>query len=161
MRASSRWSEFRAAGGLWVLAQLALMAGIVAALFLPPDWPEEVRTPLTVAGALLILAGVVLMVWAYRSLGPAFTPLTHPPREAERVEVGPYHLVRHPMYGGGILFCAGLSLVFSIPALVLTAALALLWRGKSAAEERVLTQRFPEYAAYRRRTRRRFLPGIY
>jgi protein-S-isoprenylcysteine O-methyltransferase Ste14 len=142
-------------------AQLALMAGITAALFLPPDWPEDVRIPLTVAGLLLLLMGLGLVVWAHRSLGPAFTPLTHPPREAERVEGGPYRLARHPMYGGGILVFTGLSLGFSISALLLTAALAVLWRGKSAAEERVLTERFPEYASYRRRTRRRFLPGIY
>jgi protein-S-isoprenylcysteine O-methyltransferase Ste14 len=117
--------------------------------------------PLAIVGLLLVLAGVGLAVWAYRSLGRAFSPFTHPPPGAERVEAGPYRLARHPMYGGGILFFAGLSLVFSITALVLTAALALLWRGKSAAEERVLVRRFPEYDAYRRRTRRRFLPGLY
>jgi len=161
MHASSRWSEFRAAGGLWVLAQLALMAGITAALLFPPDWPDDVRVPLAIVGLLLVLAGVGLAVWAYRSLGRAFSPFTHPPPEAERVEAGPYRLVRHPMYGGGILFFAGLSLVFSVTAFLLTVALALLWRGKSAAEERVLVARFPEYDAYRRRTQRRFLPGIY
>jgi len=161
MHASSRWNEFRAAGGVWVLAQLALMAGITAALFLPPDWPEDVRVPLAIVGLLLMLAGLGLVVWAYRSLGRAFSPFTHPPPEAERVESGPYRLARHPMYGGGILFFAGLSLLFSVTALVVTAALALLWRGKSAAEERVLGQRFPEYDAYRRRTRRRFVPGLY
>ena len=161
MLASSRWSEFRAAGGLWVLAQLALMAGITAALLLPPDWPEDVRSPLAILGIFLVLVGVGLVVWAYRSLGRAFSPFTHPPADAERVERGPYRLARHPMYGGGILFFAGLSLVFGITALVLTAALALLWGGKSAAEERVLVRRFPEYDAYRRCTRRRFLPGIY
>jgi protein-S-isoprenylcysteine O-methyltransferase Ste14 len=161
MRGSSRWNEFRVAGGLWVLAQLALMAGITAALLLPPDWPEDVRVPFAIVGLLFVLAGVGLVVWAYRSLGRAFSPFTHPPPEAERVEAGPYRLARHPMYGGGILFFAGLSLAFGITALVLTAALALLWRGKSAAEERVLVRRFPDYDAYRRRTRRRFLPGIY
>jgi protein-S-isoprenylcysteine O-methyltransferase Ste14 len=161
MHASSRWSEFRAAGGLWVLAQLALMAGITAALLLPPNWPDEVRFPLAILGLVLGLVGVGLVIWAYRSLGAAFSPFTHPPPGAERVEGGPYRLARHPMYGGGLLFFAGLSLVFSISAFVLTAALALLWHGKSAAEERVLSQRFPAYDAYRRRIRRRFLPGIY
>jgi protein-S-isoprenylcysteine O-methyltransferase len=161
MHASSRWSEFRAAGGLWVLAQLALMIGITVALFLPPDWPEDARVPLAIVGVVLALVGVGLVVWAYRSLGPAFSPLTHPPPEAKRVEEGPYRLVRHPMYGGGVLFFAGLSLLFSVTALLLTVALALLWRGKSAAEERVLVARFPEYDAYRRRIQRRFLPGIY
>jgi len=65
------------------------------------------------------------------------------------------------MYGGGILLFAGLSLVFGATALVLTVALALLWRAKSAAEERVLVVRFPEYDAYRSRTPRRFFPWVY
>jgi protein-S-isoprenylcysteine O-methyltransferase len=144
-----------------VVAQLALMAGITAALLLPPEWPESVRLPLRIVGIILVLAGLGLAVWAYRSLGRAFTPFTHPPSGAERVEVGPYRLVRHPMYGGGILLFVGLSLAFSITALALTAALAALWRAKSAVEERVLVQRFPEYEAYRGRIPRRFLPGIY
>jgi protein-S-isoprenylcysteine O-methyltransferase Ste14 len=107
------------------------------------------------------VTGVALVLWAHRSLGRAFSPFPRPPRDAERVEAGPYRFARHPMYGGGILVFAGLSLAFSITALALTAALAVLWRGKSAVEERMLVARFPEYDAYRRRTLRRFLPGIY
>ncbi len=137
------------------------MAGITAALFLPPDWPETARRPLGIVGILLVLIGAVVVVWAYRSLGRSFTPFTRPPPSAARVEAGPYRLVRHPMYGGGIVFFTGLSLAFSVTALVLTAALAALWRGKSAVEERWLAARFPEYDEYRRRTPRRFLPGIY
>ena len=105
--------------------------------------------------------GVGFVGWAYRSLGRAFTPFTRPPANAERIETGPYRLARHPMYGGGIVFFAGLSLAHSVSALILTGALAALWRGKSAVEERWLTSRFPDYEAYRRRTPRRFLPGLY
>jgi protein-S-isoprenylcysteine O-methyltransferase Ste14 len=128
---------------------------------LPPDWPDNVRTPLKIVGILLVVVGFALALCAYRSLGRAFTPFTRPPASAARVEAGPYRFARHPMYGGGILLFAGFSLVFSIPALLLTVALAILWRAKSGAEERVLAQRFPDYDAYRRRTPRRFLPGIY
>jgi protein-S-isoprenylcysteine O-methyltransferase Ste14 len=65
------------------------------------------------------------------------------------------------MYGGGILFLAGVSLAYSITALALTVVLAVLWRAKSAAEERFLVARFPDYAAYRQRTRYRFWPLLY
>ena len=160
-RGSSRWGEFRANGGLWVVAQFALMAGIAAAWLLPPDWPEEARRPLEIVGIVLVVVGLGLAIWAHRSLGRAFTTYTNPPAGAERVETGPYRLVRHPMYGGGILLFSGISLEVSITSLVLTAALAVLWRAKSAAEERILVARFGEYAAYRQRTPRRFLPGIY
>jgi len=137
------------------------MAGIAAAWLLPPDWPDSVRIPLRGVGIILVVVGVVGVLWAHGALGRAFTPFTRPPEGADRVETGPYRLARHPMYGGGILVFAGVSLAFSITSLALTAALAVLWRAKSAVEERVLTAEFPEYDAYRRRTPRRFLPGIY
>jgi protein-S-isoprenylcysteine O-methyltransferase Ste14 len=159
--ASSRWSEFRARGGLWVVAQFALMAGITAAWLLPPDWPDSVRWPLRIVGLLLVVVGLALVFWAHGALGRAFTTLTHPPPEAPRAETGPYKYARHPMYGGGILVFAGASLAFSITALALTGGLAVLWRAKSMAEERVLVVRFTEYGPYRERTRRRFLPWIY
>jgi protein-S-isoprenylcysteine O-methyltransferase Ste14 len=137
------------------------MAGITAAFLLPPEWPDEVDDPLLVVGIVLMVVGVGLVRWAHRSLGRGFTPFTRPPPGTELAEAGPYRLARHPMYGGALLFFVGLSLVIGVVALVLTAALALLWRGKSAVEERHLSERFPDYAAYRRRTPRRFLPGIY
>jgi protein-S-isoprenylcysteine O-methyltransferase Ste14 len=160
-RDSSRWNEFRARGGLWVAAQFVLIAGIVLAFFLPPHWPESVRRPLAVPGILVTLTGVALAVWAYRSLGRSFTAYPSPPEDAALVESGPYRLVRHPVYGGAILLFAGLSLAFSISALLLTAALAALWRAKAAVEEKNLASRFPGYEAYRARTTRRFFPGLY
>ena len=161
MRASSRWSEFRERGGLWVAAQFALMAGIAVAWLLPPEWPDSVRWPLRVVGIVLVVIGIGLALWAHGALGRAFTAFTRPPEGATRVEAGPYRFARHPMYGGGVLLFAGVSLAFSVTALALTVALAVLWRGKSAVEERLLVARFPEYEDYRNRTPRRFLPGLY
>ena len=137
------------------------MAGIAAAWLLPPEWPDSVRTPLEIAGVVLVVVGLGLALWAHGALGRAFTAFTRPPSGAGRTESGPYRFVRHPMYGGGILLFAGISLAFSVTALALTGALAVLWRAKSAAEERVLVQLFPEYEGYRSRTPRRFLPWIY
>jgi protein-S-isoprenylcysteine O-methyltransferase Ste14 len=161
MPGSSRWSEFRERGGLWVAAQFVLMAGIVAAWLLPPEWPDSVRLPLRLVGIVLVVTGIGLVFWAHGALGRAFSVFPRPPGGASRVEAGPYRFARHPMYGGGVLVFAGISLSLSITALALTALLAVLWRGKSAVEERLLAARFPEYGAYRERTPRRFLPGIY
>ena len=142
------------------MAQFALMAGIGAAWFVPPGWPDDAQLPLAIVGGVLAGLGLGLALWAHRSLGAAFTTYTHPPQGAGRVETGPYRLARHPMYGGGILVFAGISLAFGVVSLLVTVVLALLWRAKSAAEERVLVARFPDYATYRERTRRRFWPGI-
>jgi protein-S-isoprenylcysteine O-methyltransferase Ste14 len=160
-RGSSRWSEFRARGGLWVLAQSVLIAGIAVGCLRPQRWPDELRLPLSVVGGISAGFGLGFAVWAYRSLGSSFTVFTRPPVGGRRVDTGPYRLVRHPIYGGGLLLLAGISLVYSVTSLALTAGLAALWRAKSAAEERFLLERFPDYAAYRERTPRRFWPYLY
>ena len=160
-RDSSRWSKFRARGGAWVAAQSVLLAAIALAAILGPRWPHELAFPFAVAGGVLAGFGLGFAGWAYRSLGPAFTPYPRPAGDASRVEVGPYRFVRHPMYGGLIVFLVGISLAYSITSLALTLVLAVLWRAKSAAEERMLLERFPDYAPYRRRTRHRFWPYVY
>jgi protein-S-isoprenylcysteine O-methyltransferase Ste14 len=148
-------------GGGWVVAQFVLMAGIVVALFLPPGWPDSVRTQLALAGAALALAGVGVVVAAGLALGRWFTPFPRPEPGAELVVKGPYRVVRHPLYAGGLLFFCGLSLIGSIAALVATGSLALLWGMKSRVEERHLLERFPAYPGYAARVRRRFIPGVY
>jgi protein-S-isoprenylcysteine O-methyltransferase Ste14 len=85
-------------------------------------------------------------------MGPSLSPFPRPPRGAELVDRGPYRVLRHPIYVGGALFFAGLSLVFSAWGLALTAVVAVFWIAKARLEERHLLERFPEYAEYRRRT---------
>ena len=160
-RASSRWSEFRRRGGLWVVAQSLLFAAIAATAVVGPRWPADAQLPLSIASGLLTGLGLAFALWAYRSLGSAFTPYPRPQPGAPVVETGPYRLVRHPIYGGALLLFAGISLAFSYTSLAPTAALAVLWWKKSLTEERFLTERFPGYADYRRRTRRRFFPYLY
>jgi protein-S-isoprenylcysteine O-methyltransferase Ste14 len=160
-RGSSRWTEFRTRGGLWVVAQSVLFAAIAAASIRGPRWPDEIAFPFGVAGGMLAGFGLGFAGWAYRSLGSAFTPYPRPLGGAPRVEAGPYRFVRHPLYGGAILLLAGISLAYSFVSLALTVVLAVLWRFKSGAEERFLVEQFPDYAVYRRRTRRRFWPYVY
>jgi protein-S-isoprenylcysteine O-methyltransferase Ste14 len=101
---------------------------------------------------LVAALGLGLGVWAGWTMGPSLSAFPRPPRHAELVDRGPYRYLRHPIYVGGVLFFAGLSLVFSVWALVLTALLAAFWIAKARLEERHLVARFPEYADYRRKT---------
>jgi protein-S-isoprenylcysteine O-methyltransferase Ste14 len=132
------------------------MAGTVVAGLFPPGWPWAVRA----VGIALAAAGVAFVVAAARALGPSLTPLPKPRGRAELVEEGPYRLVRHPIYGAGMLIAVGYALATSVPALGVAGALAVLWALKAAVEERWLEERFAEYADYRRRTPRRFLPWL-
>jgi protein-S-isoprenylcysteine O-methyltransferase Ste14 len=136
------------------------MAVIGLAWLLPPAWPDAVAAALRVAGLVLAGAGVTLLVWSSRTLGNALTPFPQPRAGAALVERGPYRLARHPIYGAGLLFFAGVSLARSIPSLVLTVALAVLWWRKSLTEERRLEIAYPDYPAYRARTPHRFVPYL-
>jgi protein-S-isoprenylcysteine O-methyltransferase Ste14 len=107
---------------------------------------------ITPLGFVVAALGLALGIWAGVTMGQSLSPFPRPPRDAELVDRGPYRFLRHPIYVGGFLFFAGLSLVFSVYGLALTAVLAVFWLAKARLEERHLLERFPEYAAYRRRT---------
>jgi protein-S-isoprenylcysteine O-methyltransferase Ste14 len=144
----------------WVVAQFLLMIAVVVAGFVPPDWPEDAHRALTVAGAALAIAGCAFAVWAGRTLGRSLTPFPKPV-EAGLVTHGPFTIVRHPIYTGGLALFLGYSLFASIPALVLTGALGCLWAGKVRVEERLLTAAYDGYPAYQERVRRRLIPFVY
>lgn len=143
-------------GGRWVVAQFALMVVALVLSVLPPDWPGWIRA----AGAPIALAGLAGMVWSVRTLGHSLTPYPRPLDDAVLVETGPYRLVRHPIYGAGTLLFVGAALVASVPATIATLVLPLLWWFKARVEERHLAERFPAYADYRRRVRRRLIPYV-
>jgi protein-S-isoprenylcysteine O-methyltransferase Ste14 len=121
-----------------------LFALIVATWFFGPK--------VTYFGLVLTALGAALVAWSARELGSSLTPFPKPLPRGELVETGPYRVLRHPIYVGGMLFFAGLSLAFSAWGLLLTGVLALFWVAKARLEERHLLERFPEYAEYRRRT---------
>jgi protein-S-isoprenylcysteine O-methyltransferase Ste14 len=150
----------RGRGGGWVAAQFALMAAVLGAGLVPPAWPTAADRALTIAGAVLAAAGIAFAVWAARTLGRSLTPFPKPV-PAGLVTSGPFTLVRHPIYTGGMAFFVGYSLLTSIPALVLTACLTILWALKLRVEERLLATVYADYPAYARRVRRRLVPFVY
>ena len=102
------------------------------------------------------------MVAGATGLGSSLTPFPAPRAGGELSTSGIYRRVRHPMYGGGILFALGWSILTgSAAGLVLSAGLVLFFECKSRREERWLLDRYAGYADYRRRTPRRFVPFVY
>ena len=142
------------------MAQFVLMGAILAVGLVPPDWPQAAQRALTVVGAVLAIAGASFAVWAGRTLGRSLTPFPKPVA-AGLVTGGPFEIVRHPIYGGGLGLFAGYSMFAGVPSLVLTVCLGLLWAGKLRVEERLLTAVYDGYPAYRERVRRRLIPFVY
>ena len=144
----------------WVFLQSIVGVGIAACGLLGPDWPDRVHSPLRVIGDALEVCGVILGVLGVRALGRSFTPLPRPREDGALRRSGIYSLVRHPIYGALILFVIGWSFRSSPLALVPSALLIVVFELKSRREELWLTERYPEYAEYRRTTRHRFIPWL-
>src|SRR3954470_22960294 len=117
----------------WVVGQFALMGAIIAAGFVPPAWPEAARPVLSFVGAVLALAGTAGAGRASRVLGRSFTPFPKPVEEG-LVTKGPFGVVRHPVYAGGLALFTGYAVFASVPALVLTICLGVLWARKARLE---------------------------
>jgi protein-S-isoprenylcysteine O-methyltransferase Ste14 len=72
---------------------------------------------------------------------------------------GPYRLVRHPGYLGGLLFTIATPLLLgSWLALIPHAAVAALLVLRTCLEDRTLKEELPGYAEYARKVRRRLCP---
>lgn len=129
------------------LAVIAVSGPLVAR---PPLW-----LGLELAGAALAL----WTLWTWR-LG-RFNVLPDVLPGARLVTSGPYRFIRHPMYAA--LLLGTLALVGSAPSPLRLATWAVLLVDlllKLNYEERLLTERFPDYPAYQR-TSKRLLPLLW
>jgi protein-S-isoprenylcysteine O-methyltransferase Ste14 len=110
-------------------------------------------------GAPLLVAGLLVIGWGVRSLGRNLTPGIEPPAGGSLVTSGAYAHIRHPIYAGVVLLITGYALVWSNWTLALIVGFITLqyFEAKARAEERWLSQKFPDHEAYTRHVRRRVL----
>ena len=139
---------------LLVILQLML----IVVLFLP--WGAGRGQP-GLAGTVMA-AGVCWLAWTLAVNPPGNIHVRPVPKSGGRlVTTGPYRLVRHPMYLGVLVVCAGPGCLW--PAWWKLAAWLSLFGVllvKARLEERALTAQFPGYAGYR--SGRHFLvPGVW
>jgi protein-S-isoprenylcysteine O-methyltransferase Ste14 len=115
----------------------------------------------SVAGAVLMALGGVLFFAGIVCLGRSLTPLPYPKEGAILIESGPFALVRHPIYSGGLVLCLGWALyVQSWLTLGYVITLFVILDAKARREEKWLAERFPAYAMYQQRVRK-LIPFIY
>jgi len=137
---------------LLVGAQLALLLAIAI-----PDRQLHVSP----AGLALVALGLALGLWALLVMGRHLRIMPEPAPDAPLLRRGPYRLIRHPMYSAVILAALGWLLCdWSWARLACWAALMLVFACKAVREERLLGEKFSDYAAYRATTRR-FIPWVW
>jgi protein-S-isoprenylcysteine O-methyltransferase Ste14 len=146
----------------WFVLQIVFMGIVlVAGLLAGANWSGAPRFAAGVAGAVLMLGGVLLAYRGVRDLDRSLSPMPRPTDDAVLISDGIYRRLRHPIYAGLLLLAIGWSLLTaSLLAIGLSAAFAVLLDLKARREEIWLRERFAGYAAYASRTSR-FVPGLY
>ena len=126
-------------------------------------WTDLVAPCGQYVAALLVALAHGLSMWAMVA-NRYFSAVSRIQKDRGQVVVtdGPYRLVRHPAYAGGLL--ASLALPFMLNALTalppaLVGFVALIIRTRN--EDCMLMQELPGYKEYAQRTRFRLIPGIW
>jgi protein-S-isoprenylcysteine O-methyltransferase len=108
-------------------------------------------------GMALLVAGIALRVWSFLALGRYFTFTVKVNPNQPVVTSGPYHVLRHPGYAGGLLAIAAIGLLngnwISLATIVLLFGGLIIWR-ICIEEHALLTAldgRYRTYAAHHKR----------
>jgi len=144
-----------ARGELYVAGQLLLLFLVIIAPALE-GLLEDLGLPL---GLLFCAGGLGIGGKGVVDLGRNLTPWPKPIDNAVLKTGGVYGVVRHPLYGGLLLTCFGLSVIgMSFPRLFFTTLLYALLNAKAEMEEEFMTEAFKDYRRYQETTRNRLIP---
>ena len=116
---------------------------------------------LRLVGLLLTSAATLLYFKALHHLGQNYSPCFDSHVPLEMISSGPYRFTRHPMYLAKLLVAVGnFVLSGSIWFVLMFVYLALETARTIFNEERYLTTSVPQYAGYKKRTRR-MIPYVF
>lgn len=141
---------------------LALMVAIALSAFRVWQFPTHLLLPLFALGITLLLLGSLIRRYCHRTLGEYFTGDVRVRSGQPVIRSGPYRLVRHPSYTGGMLIFIGIGFALgSVLGLILLVVITLVGYGyRVAVEERALVAAIGEpYRVYMTECKR-FIPYI-
>jgi len=135
------------------------LAGMAGAFLAPAYWPSATidlpPAPVFETAISLIWVGLLIYIWAVLTLGAFFRTSVQLLDGQKLVRRGPYRVLRHPAYTGGILLFAGIGLATGnwISALIAPLAAVAVYAWRIHVEEMALRERFgAEFDEHRRRT---------
>ncbi|MCU0488872.1 MAG: isoprenylcysteine carboxylmethyltransferase family protein [Anaerolineales bacterium] len=132
------------------------------AIFLAPIFPLAERPGLLrIVGVLIYSLGLLIAISGRIQLGKNWANLEdyQVMREQKLVEHGIYRWIRHPIYSGDLLLVLGVELALNSWLALLIIPLAAVVYRQAKEEEKILSQAFSNYPAYRERTKM-FLPFV-
>jgi protein-S-isoprenylcysteine O-methyltransferase Ste14 len=123
-------------------------------------FPEGVGVDLI--GVAILILGLGFTVWARQHLGRHWSARIVLAEGHQLIQTGPYHLVRHPIYFGGLVAVVGTAIVVGEVRGVLAIVLVLIaFLRKISLEERWLRERFGlAYIEYQKNVKA-LIPFIY
>lgn len=140
-------------GELYVGLQFLL----VFLVFNAPAFEETFESLSLIAGLATVAFGLAIGGVGVLDLGDSLTPWPKPTSKNELQTTGSFSLARHPIYGGLLIGCFGLSLVsLSFPRLFFTIILFLVLDVKASLEEKWLAEVHPSYTEYQASTPKLF-----
>jgi len=122
---------------------------------------SDVSPYAVIVGDLLTVLGFYITFLVYKENSFASATIEVAPGQ-KVISTGPYAIVRHPMYTGGMFYLFGMPLALgSWWGFVPLAAMlpALFWR--ISKEEQFLSEHLPGYSAYLAKVRWRMIPKVY
>ena len=138
---------------------IAVQLAAWALLLLLGDMEAVITLPLLIA---IVGVGILLLIVSILQLGTrSYSPSTRPRPSNVFVRRGIYRYLRHPIYTGVLIL--SLAFFLSRPTLVVGIAylfLAFVTNVRAGIEEKMLEERYPEYAEYRRGTKR-YVPFVF
>jgi protein-S-isoprenylcysteine O-methyltransferase Ste14 len=161
----SRAAWWRNSRGEWYVVVQSILFVLIAVgpgwIDVHPHLPAFWRVAAMMIGLALGAAGLLLALAGMLGLGSNLSIFPRPKDNATLVQTGAYSVVRHPIYAGLIIGAVGWALLnVSLVTLIYAAILLAFFDVKSRREERWLTEKFPDYAAYRTRVRK-LIPFVY
>jgi protein-S-isoprenylcysteine O-methyltransferase Ste14 len=143
-----------------------LTAILWCALLIVPGFEQHFQSSripaaLVLLGDALIAVGYYIVFLALRENKWAASIIEVRPGQSV-ISTGPYGIVRHPMYSGGLLMILATPLALgSLWAFVCAVLLCGVIAARLLDEERYLSRNLPGYEAYCRKVRYRLLPHVW
>ena len=146
-----------------IVVFMPLLVLVVAAFNVRFGWTPLVPAWLQWLALVFIVLGTVFSTWAM-AVNPFFSAVVRIQKERGHsvVSSGPYRVVRHPGYAGGLISIIAVPLLLgSLWALIPAGIVVVLYILRTALEDKTLQNELDGYKKYATQVRYRLLPGIW